>query len=114
MVKRNGAREDFVRDKMFESMRLACRKRPVGTDLLREAVQKVERSLFQDYEDEVPSHAIGELVMESLHDIDKVAYVRFASVYRDFTSVEDFIQIVQSIDPFVPALAGKTFQGRAL
>jgi transcriptional repressor NrdR len=86
----------------------------VGTDLLREAVQKVERSLFQDYEDEVPSHAIGELVMESLHDIDKVAYVRFASVYRDFTSVEDFIQIVQSIDPFVPALAGKTFQGRAL
>lgn len=98
VVKRGGAREEFSRDKCLTSMLIACRKRPVPVEALREAVERIERDLFQEFEDEVPTKAIGERVMRELHDLDTVAYVRFASVYREFETVADFAGIVREVD----------------
>jgi len=79
-------------------MIVACRKRPVSVERLRKAAESVERELFHDFEDEVSSKAIGERVMEELRKIDTVAYVRFASVYREFQTVSDFRSIVESVN----------------
>jgi transcriptional repressor NrdR len=94
VVKRGGAREEFSRDKCLSSMLIACRKRPVAIEILREASERIERDLFQEFDDEVPTSAIGEHVMQELHDLDMVAYVRFASVYREFETADDFARIV--------------------
>jgi transcriptional repressor NrdR len=79
-------------------MIIACRKRPVSVERLRTASASVERTLYQDYEDEVTTSAIGEMVMQELREIDTVAYVRFASVYREFQTVSDFRTIVESVN----------------
>jgi transcriptional repressor NrdR len=97
VVKRGGAREEFSRDKCMSSMIIACRKRPVSVEELRAAVERIERDLFQEFEDEVPTKAIGEKVMRELSAIDTVAYVRFASVYREFDTVHDFASIVKEV-----------------
>lgn len=98
VIKRGGSREEFNRDKLINSMIVACRKRPVSVERLKRAAAVVERELFQEYEDEVPSTAIGERVMNELRRIDTVAYVRFASVYREFQTVSDFRSIVESVN----------------
>ncbi len=82
---------------MFESMRVACRKRPVSVDTIRQSVDLIERDLFQEFEDEVPTREIGNLVMRELKGVDTVAYVRFASVYQEFESVEDFAEVVSRV-----------------
>jgi transcriptional repressor NrdR len=97
VVKRGGAREEFSRDKCLSSMLIACRKRPISVEELRAAVERIERDLFQEFEDEVPTKAIGEKVMRELHAIDTVAYIRFASVYREFDTIEDFASMVDEI-----------------
>ncbi|MBS1717763.1 MAG: transcriptional repressor NrdR [Armatimonadetes bacterium] len=97
VVKRGGSREEFNREKVFESMRVACRKRPVSVEVLREAASKVERDLFQEHDEEVASKQIGEKVMDELKAIDTVAYVRFASVYREFETVSDFTDIIEAM-----------------
>jgi len=97
VVKRDGSREAFSVDKVLNGMITACHKRPVPIEKLRVAAYEVERSLQTDFEDEAPSWAIGERVMERLRSIDPVAYVRFASVYREFQSPSDFVQIVQTV-----------------
>lgn len=97
VVKRGGAREEFSRDKCLSSMVVACRKRPVPVEALKEATERIERDLFQEFEDEVPTQAIGERVMRELHAIDTVAYIRFASVYREFETVEDFATMVEEV-----------------
>ncbi len=97
VVKRDGTREEFNKEKVFESMRIACRKRPVSMDTLRSAADRIERDMFQDFEDETRSIAIGERVMRELRRIDTVAYVRFASVYREFDTVADFTNLVDSV-----------------
>lgn len=97
VVKRDGTREEFNREKIMGSMVVACRKRPVPTDNLRAAAERVERYVYHEFEDETPSSAIGERVMHELANIDPVAYVRFASVYREFESVSDFREIVESV-----------------
>lgn len=79
-------------------MLIACRKRPVAVDALRDAVERIERDLFQEFEEEVPTQAIGERVMRELHELDTVAYVRFASVYREFETVQDFATIVEQME----------------
>jgi len=79
-------------------MIVASRKRPVSVERLRRAADSVERELFQEFEDEVPSTEIGERVMNELRKIDTVAYVRFASVYREFQTVSDFRSIVESVN----------------
>ncbi len=97
VVKRGAGREEFNRDKVFESMRIACRKRPISTECLKDAVARIERDLFQEFEDEVPSREVGGRVMRELSTIDTVAYVRFASVYQEFETVSDFARIVDKV-----------------
>jgi transcriptional repressor NrdR len=94
VVKRDGSREEFSRDKALHSMLVACRKRRIPIEDLKEAVERIERDLHQEFEDEIPTHQIGERVLRALAEIDAVAYVRFASVYREFETLEDFEQIV--------------------
>ena len=96
-IKRNGTREDFSRSKVLDSMRLACRKRPVSMETLREAAARIEVDLFQEFEEEVPTHAIGEAVLMALMQIDTVAYIRFASVYKEFATVSDFKRIIEAV-----------------
>jgi len=96
VVKRDGSRVEFSREKVLAGMLVACHKRRVPIEVLREAAELIERDVFQEFVDEVPSTAIGEKVIESLRKIDTVAYVRFASVYREFQTVSDFKEIVDS------------------
>ena len=97
VVKRDGTREEFDREKLVKSMRLACRKRPVTTDSLMAATGRIENNLIQEFEDEVQSVAVGEAVMRELLEIDTVAYIRFASVYKEFATVSDFTRMVESM-----------------
>lgn len=97
VIKRDGSREEFDREKVFESMRLACRKRPVSTEALHSATARLECQLLQDLEDEVSTVSIGEAVLRELLEIDTVAYVRFASVYKEFATISDFTKIVESV-----------------
>ncbi len=90
IVKKDGSREAFERQKVQHGIALACRKRPVGPAELEAAVSKVEQQLVECREPEVDSRRLGEIVMGVLRDLDAVAYVRFASVYREFESVEQF------------------------
>ena len=98
VVKRDGSREEFNKEKIFESMRIACRKRPISVEALRHAVECIERSVFQEHEDEVTSRRIGERVMNQLAQLDTVAYVRFASVYQEFETLDDFMRMAQSLE----------------
>ncbi len=97
VIKRGGSYEEFSREKVLSSMLIACRKRPVPVDNLRAAAEWIERDLFQEFEEEVPSTEIGERVMEQLRRIDTVAYIRFASVYREFQTLTEFREIVETV-----------------
>ncbi len=97
VAKRDGTREEFDRDKVLNSMLIACRKRRIPLEDLREAVSHIERALLLDAEEEVSTQAVGERVMRELRGIDPVAYVRFASVYREFETLEDFKSIVDDV-----------------
>jgi len=90
VVKRDGRREEFDRSKMMAGIRRACEKRPVDIEQVNMMVTDIINALQEKYDDEIPSKAIGEMLMEKLHAIDKVAYVRFASVYKEFRDVEEF------------------------
>jgi transcriptional repressor NrdR len=90
VVKRDGRREKFERQKVLEGLLRACQKRPVGVAKLAEVVDAVESKLSDSPDREISTTEIGELVMERLKTLDKIAYVRFASVYRDFQDVEAF------------------------
>lgn len=90
IVKRDKSREVFDRQKLFNGMLRACQKRPVSMQVLERAVDEIEAALQNSLEREVPASKIGELAMEKLRAIDEVAYVRFASVYRQFKDVQSF------------------------
>lgn len=90
VVKRDGRRERFDRDKILRGLITACEKRPISMDELQQLVNDVEYQIRAEFAEEVTSQAIGEKVMERLRDLDEVAYVRFASVYRLFADVEAF------------------------
>ena len=90
VVKKDGRREAFDRSKILRGLIRSCEKRPVATETLEQLAQDVERSLREDGEREVTSAAIGEMVMDRLRTLDEVAYVRFASVYRQFRDVQHF------------------------
>lgn len=96
-VKRDGSRQEFDRNKIFESMRIACGKRPVSTDRIRAATARIERDLYQEFEDEVTTSEVGKRVMLELSSLDAVGYVRFASVYRQFETVAEFAEMVESV-----------------
>ena len=90
VIKRNGRRAPFDRDKLLRSVQIACRKRPVDPDRIDRMVSKIVRELESMGENEVSSETIGETVMAHLRELDDVAYVRFASVYRNFREAKDF------------------------
>jgi transcriptional repressor NrdR len=91
VVKKDGEREPFDRDKLLRSLRIACNKRPVSADTLEAHAEALERELSESGEKEVASLVIGERVMERLKGLDDVAYVRFASVYRSFRDIDEFM-----------------------
>lgn len=90
VVKKDGRREQYNRDKIVGGLRRACEKRPVSEAQMEEIVASVERELFSRGENEVPTTMIGEKLMEALKSLDKVAYIRFASVYRSFDDIGSF------------------------
>ena len=92
VIKKDGGRENFSRSKILAGLRKACYKRPVSADALEETVDGIERELHQRFEGEVPSREIGELLMRRLKELDQVAFIRFASVYREFKDVSDFVE----------------------
>ncbi len=91
VVKKDLAREPFSREKIERGVERACWKRPVSSDRIRELASQVEADLLSDFDSEIPASTIGQIVMQHLAELDQVAYVRFASVYREFTDVEDFV-----------------------
>lgn len=99
VVKKNGSRTEFSREKLRASLELALRKRPVSTDLLDAAVTTIEEKLLSSGEREISSQQVGELVMRELKKLDKVAYIRFASVYRNFEDVDAFSKAIREVSP---------------
>ncbi len=97
VIKKDGRREPFSREKLIVGIRKACHKRPVSEEDIENFVSQLERELFESGEKEVPSRIIGERVMEKLREWDEVAYVRFASVYREFQDVNEFISHVEQL-----------------
>ncbi|MFZ4285284.1 transcriptional regulator NrdR [Variovorax sp. HJSM1_2] len=97
VVKKNGSRMDFDASKLQASMRLALRKRPVAVEQVDAALERIERKLLVSGAKEITTAKLGELVMRELKKLDKVAYVRFASVYRSFEDVDEFSRLIQDI-----------------
>jgi transcriptional repressor NrdR len=95
--RRNGNRTEFDHAKLAGSMKLALRKRPVTIEAIDAAVDRIEARLLAMGEQEVPSEKIGELVMKELKKLDKVAYIRFASVYRNFADVDEFSEVIREV-----------------
>ena len=98
VVKRNGERRPFDRDKIARAIQIACRKRPVGPEQIEKLVSVIAYRLESSGEGEVQSEQIGEMIMEELKRIDKIAYIRFASVYRNFSEAREFGDIVGSLE----------------
>jgi len=97
VVKNDNDRAPFDRDKLAKSLRIALSKRPVGEDRIERIVNSIQRQLETSGESEIPTKAIGEMVMENLKDLDQVGYVRFASVYRNFREAKDFETFVEEL-----------------
>ena len=97
LVKKGGGRSDFERDKLVGSMTLALRKRPVATEEIDAAADRIEEKLRSLGEREIPTSRVGDLVMRELARLDKIAYIRFASVYRSFETPDDFREAVQEV-----------------
>jgi len=97
VVKKNGSRTEYDSAKLRGSLMLALRKRPVSTDQIDSAVSRIEEKLLASAEREIASERIGELVMRELKKVDKVAYIRFASVYRSFEDLDEFADAIQEV-----------------
>lgn len=109
VIKRDGRREEFSKEKLLSGIHRACQKRPVSEQAMVELAEKIYQDIHDTYQGEVPGLAIGERVMDGLRDLDKIAYVRFASVYRRFEETADFVQEVKKLerrrdDPAQPRL----------
>lgn len=92
VIKKDGTRVPYDREKIHSGLEKACYKRPVSDEQIERIISEVEGEIQQNFDREVPSRYIGEQVMERLRDVDQVAYVRFASVYREFKDVSDFVE----------------------
>jgi transcriptional repressor NrdR len=97
VIKKSGDRTPFDRDKLARSLYMAVRKRPINTDQVERLITSIVRRIESSGETEIPSRSIGEMVLESLRTVDPVAYIRFASVYRDFAETKDFEDIIVSL-----------------
>lgn len=98
VVKKNGERTLFDRDKLYRSVELAVRKRPISAERVDKLVNYIQRRFESSGESEISTNAIGEAVMDALSRLDHIAYIRFASVYKDFKEVKDFEDFVETID----------------
>ena len=99
IIKRGGSRAEYDRNKLRASMLLALRKRPVPREAVDDAIGRIEDKLLSTAQREVKSEKLGELVMRELKRLDKVAYIRFASVYRSFEDVDEFAEVVKEVRP---------------
>lgn len=97
VVKKDQEREEFSAEKLYRGLMRACEKRPISVEQLEAVCNDIERALRMEYEREVPSSVIGERVMDALRELDGVAYVRFASVYREFRDVETLAKEVLTL-----------------
>jgi transcriptional repressor NrdR len=98
VLKRDGRREEFSKEKLLSGLKKACQKRPIGPKVIEDLVERIVNEVTDKYEREVPAEFIGKLVMEGLRQIDDVAYVRFASVYRRFQEATDFVHEVKKLE----------------
>ena len=98
VVKRDGRREEFSKDKLLSGVRKACQKRPVSPKAIEDLVETIVDQVTDKYDREIPGIAIGERVMEGLRGLDKIAYIRFASVYRRFEEVKEFVQEINNLE----------------
>jgi transcriptional repressor NrdR len=98
VLKRDGRREEFSKDKLLSGLKKACQKRPIGPKVIEDMVERIVNEVTDKYEREVPAEFIGKLVMEGLRQVDDVAYVRFASVYRRFQEATDFVHEVKKLE----------------
>ena len=103
VIKTSGKREDFDRDKLERSIRIAMQKRPIEPERIDQMISGIVRRLESMGETDIPSKTIGEIVMETLARIDTVAFVRFASVYKNFQEADDFDKFVSELRPSVQA-----------
>jgi len=99
LIKRGGSRADYDRNKLRASMLLALRKRPVPRESVEDAIGRIEDRLLSAAQREIKSEKLGELVMRELKRLDKVAYIRFASVYRSFEDIDEFAEVVREVRP---------------
>lgn len=97
VVKKDSRRQPFERKKLLAGLIKACEKRPISMEQLEDLIDKIESTLRRNYDKEVKSEKIGELVMKKLQDLDEIAYVRFASVYRQFRDVEQFMKALKGL-----------------
>ncbi len=97
VVKKDGSREPFDRKKILDGLLAACYKRPVPVETLEEIADRIEKEVFESFDREVASNYIGELAMKSLREVDNVAYVRFASVYREFKDAGEFLDALRPL-----------------
>ncbi len=97
IIKKDGRREDFNREKVLNGIKKACEKRAISINLIEETVDTIERDLRETSEREIPAKLVGEKIIKALKEIDDVAYVRFASVYREFKDVDDFINELKGL-----------------
>ncbi len=97
VVKKDGRREPFERAKVVAGMSRACEKRPIGREAIEEAADAIERLVKDQLSEEVPTSQIGSWVMEKLRELDGVAYVRFASVYKEFRDTDSFVKEIESL-----------------
>jgi transcriptional repressor NrdR len=97
IIKKDGRREVFSREKVRSGMKKACEKRDISMNIIEEFIDELERDLRETGEKEIPAAEVGEKIMSRLHELDDVAYVRFASVYREFKDVNDFVDELKSL-----------------
>lgn len=97
VLKHDGRREEFSKDKLLSGIKKACQKRPISSKVIEDLVERIVTEVTDKYEREVPAEVIGKLVMGALRELDEVAYVRFASVYRRFQEATDFVQEVKKL-----------------
>ena len=98
VVKRDGRREEFSKEKLFSGIKKACQKRPISPKAIEDLVEKIWEAVNNRFDSEVPAEFIGKMVMDGLRELDDVAYVRFASVYRRFQEATDFVQEVKKLE----------------
>jgi transcriptional repressor NrdR len=114
VIKKDGSREPYERRKVIDGLQKACYKRPITDEQIRRVVEEVEDEIFRSFDREVPSNFIGDAVIRHLRDVDKIAYLRFASVYREFKEVGELIDVAEEVKdaPVAGPDQSKLFENR--